>query len=962
MPLEYEPLAPRSAATGTQSFEADANGNVIAEFFVCNAGQSMAVFVMQTDLSNVGVPGGCDGPYVSNSYDRAYALTEGPVQRSTDAVPTAHDRPHIIQSFYKTFADTEWDVRVQVQGLKSGSIVLFQFFDGAIIQASGSGGAELSNEGSLDLELDPSVTDNRYQLIAVGLLNEETGSDTALVPSSSAVLDHDLNAKAVNIQYTAMLKNFPCVVTWTGSDIGAGESTSVSYVYMVAGPEAAAPTDTLVPGTGWGQDVQAADITAAEAAVGTSTNIDYATKVSGYINVVPFQDVTGPFQIGVFCAGRQGYQSIEKVEFVADDGTALDATLIERNPRTGDFEYFVTIDPDDFTGSGWTQIRARGIPYHGTPRLFSYDNRIVARNTHWHQLDLYVNKGTVHEATWVIGTHGTDLDSAANGGTNPIATLYAANSNEHGGTTILLPDGNYDLDLSSLTTQTYEANGRNARWLTFRAINPGGVTIDSVTGSWDGHLRLDGCSLDIGPSGNVGAKAIWWSGDETNRWLTGGSWDSANAFDWIHDFSSAWTNGIPTVAQAPEHGLYCTGVWWNKAGSQNQGDGVMFDRRTGRYCTSPSADCFNRFQYVFDVQIHPSAPMGNPPNHSDIIAPWFAAGPTGGGPDWNYTNYTIDNLCLLHSRLVTAGATSKFEFVQNTDGGSKMTSLWMCNNVISDKWWPTSPPTSMFAAAVYNTQANCQVLYHHNTILHGKDGVCIYIGDMSGSAFIGNIFSVAIGSIIDGKMLTDELIGYGNVNQGDYYGIWSGNAPTSAFQTSFRDVFPNIKLSPSNMDPLQNGSYVAPPPGGIVTVPIDMQNADFHPSENAPAARRSPRMWPVDRLGNLRNEHTSAGALRAADEIGMAQATAPAVRTKPKRYTEVLSVSDRKTERRAKIASSNLLSIENQCTGVGGNVVKDLADGTTYANDHANIKDNFTTLADRLNLLMEEARKHGIID
>jgi hypothetical protein len=629
-------------------------------------------------------------------------------------------------------------------------------------------------------------------------------------------------------------------------------------------------TGRIIPGGGWGTDVTAGEIATAEIKVGDPFHPDFATKVPGFINVVPFQDVSAPFEIGALCTARQGFQGIDKVEFQADAGAVLSVTTMSENTRTGDWEFHATVDPNDFAASGWTQIRVRGVPNDGQPRLFSYNNTNVSRNTEWYQLDLYINKDTVHEDTW---TGGSTI-----GNTDEIEQLRIDNGGQHGGTTIIIPDdvNPYTLDLSSLDAQTYESNGRNARWFTIRAETPGGVKITNIIGAWDGHIRLDGISLPFSGLGQqVGCRAVWWSGDESDRTLTYGTWNNANAYYWIIQSNGYWDsntpNGVPYYTQGPEHGLYCTGVTISDSGSTNQANGIMFDRRTKRNTQTSTADIWNQAQYVNDVLLD-DVTWGNPPSHTDVIESFFAIG-------WNQTGLVQDNLCIMNCRLISDGQVTLFSWGSAGGPGIPINSIWFLNNIIATEGLDTNLPNAPCweAGNGNHTSAPCQVIFHHNTFLNAQHYDVALWSDRTGSAFIGNCFSLTIDTLIDTKCASNEIIAYGNINQGaneENYAIWSGTGSSNAYQDALRAQYPNVALPTSNMDPLANGSYSPPPAGGLITQMIGMQNVDFHPGDPSPAASHVVRMWPVDRRGEVRaSPLTAAGALIGADEGG----TLPAV-------------------------------------------------------------------------------------
>jgi len=56
-----------------------------------------------------------------------------------------------------------------------------------------------------------------------------------------------------------------------------------------------------------------------------------------------------------------------------------------------------------------------------------------------------------------------------------------------------------------------------------------------------------------------------------------------------------------------------------------------------------------------------------------------------------------------------------------------------------------------------------------------------------------------------------------------------------------------------------------------------------------------------------------------------------------------------------------ITALTDSTGGTANNTIENLADGTTYANDHAAIENNFADLAAKVNEIIEALEAHGLI-
>ncbi|NLF32828.1 MAG: DUF1565 domain-containing protein [Planctomycetes bacterium] len=159
-------------------------------------------------------------------------------------------------------------------------------------------------------------------------------------------------------------------------------------------------------------------------------------------DVVPDQLIEAPFAIGVVAFHLEGV----KVEFRVNGQWAATAADPARNPRTGVWEYFFTLDPAA-CGDGAVTVDARAVCLSGSADDPDYDLPT---------LTFYANAGgtlSPNVERWVDPTGGSD----ANPGTEaaPYATLAKGVKNTPAGGTVYLMPGSYDSQSLAGGTRPY---------------------------------------------------------------------------------------------------------------------------------------------------------------------------------------------------------------------------------------------------------------------------------------------------------------------------------------------------------------------------------------------------------------------------------------------------------------------------------------------------------------------------
>ena len=181
-------------------------------------------------------------------------------------------------------------------------------------------------------------------------------------------------------------------------------------------------------------------------------------KVIARWDVVPHQDITGDFEIGVVAFHING---VDRIDMAVEGGNWTPLTSTCKNPRTGVAEYWGRLRISDFAQDGPVEIRAIAYPFVGVPRLLP-------------SLVIHVNgqQTLPSNEVFVAGSTGDDLlgDGTRGNPFQTIATGIAAAGN--GGIVTVIEAGTYEV-----AGQASAIN--NSRWITVRS-EPGVFDVNDV--------------------------------------------------------------------------------------------------------------------------------------------------------------------------------------------------------------------------------------------------------------------------------------------------------------------------------------------------------------------------------------------------------------------------------------------------------------------------------------------------
>jgi len=200
---------------------------------------------------------------------------------------------------------------------------------------------------------------------------------------------------------------------------------------------------------------------------------------------VPYHTITAPANVGVVAFHING---IERVSFSANGGPWVDVYEMKRNPQTGVWEYFVTVNPADFP-DGLVEVRAVAYPTSGVPRGLQGPREGNERNGD-HSMFLWTNaNGTLKSTERWVSTTGSDTNDGLTAATamrtiaKAAASIHVAQQGNAGGGFINMLPGEYSWSGSGV--DQFGASVPNPvttdRWLTVRRApgSQGDVTFSS---------------------------------------------------------------------------------------------------------------------------------------------------------------------------------------------------------------------------------------------------------------------------------------------------------------------------------------------------------------------------------------------------------------------------------------------------------------------------------------------------
>jgi hypothetical protein len=176
------------------------------------------------------------------------------------------------------------------------------------------------------------------------------------------------------------------------------------------------------------------------APVGAVGSVGYDTTAIGRWDVVPYQTVTGDFNIGVVAFDIAG---IDHVDFSLNGGAWTPVTAMAMNPTTNTWEYTATIHTADVP-DGPMEVRAIVWPRAGTPRVLGGAMPTGYSNG---QFSLFLTSnghGTIAPPSVYVRASGNDSNNGST--TSPVRTIARAaailGSNANGAT-IYVGEGDF---------------------------------------------------------------------------------------------------------------------------------------------------------------------------------------------------------------------------------------------------------------------------------------------------------------------------------------------------------------------------------------------------------------------------------------------------------------------------------------------------------------------------------------
>lgn len=240
----------------------------------------------------------------------------------------------------------------------------------------------------------------------------------------------------------------------------------------------------------------------------------------GRFNVVPLQEITDPFNIGVVAFHKNEIQS---VHYSISDGvvttneSSSDFTI---NPRTGIQEFWITLDPALYADGPLT-VTATVVPYN----VNSENHRVLT-------IKLYNSRSQSPLIRYVSGSRGNDSsDGTLNEPFRTIPQAVYSLKGFAGGKIYIIDEGSYTVD----NFNKPEIPTDNSKWITIEALP--GLSRDNViiTRSTRDFMRIHtlkmhwkNVSFDISRFSRFVGEAFWF--DESrfynpDGWLA--SYDTA---------------------------------------------------------------------------------------------------------------------------------------------------------------------------------------------------------------------------------------------------------------------------------------------------------------------------------------------------------------------------------------------------------------------------------------------------
>lgn len=340
------------------------------------------------------------------------------------------------------------------------------------------------------------IVDMKDLMIMLAVLNGGDHANPAWVQSADVngdgVIDHaDLSEVIANFGRTITPPPPPPPTIPSGTISRTREATGSPGVIRPITPPPPPPPPPptrLMPGDGF------TGLFEVPAVVGNPNAPGADAKAIARWNVVPWQTITGEFNVGVVAFHING---IEKVVFSANGGEEVVVTEMTMNPQSSTAEYWATLDAGDFP-DGQVEIRAVVYPNDGVPRALQGPIGQEHVRTGNYSLPVYTNaNGSLNAPTvWVCAQTGVNAPGNGTEAAPFQSIMYAARqiSNANGGTgdggTIYLKEGDHVFGGYTFAFLTAVDN----RWLHITAAP--GLTRDQVRinsvggGNWANGIRV----------------------------------------------------------------------------------------------------------------------------------------------------------------------------------------------------------------------------------------------------------------------------------------------------------------------------------------------------------------------------------------------------------------------------------------------------------------------------------------
>jgi hypothetical protein len=262
----------------------------------------------------------------------------------------------------------------------------------------------------------------------------------------------------------------------------------------------------LAPGSGWTGPTQQ------PGPVGDPGQAGYDAKAIARWDVVPFQTFNGTFEIGVVAFHMNG---INRVDFAVDGGPWVSVYEMTLNPRTGVWEYWVSLDASRHN-DGPVEVRAIVWPTVGEPRVLAGpDDASIASKNGNHSLFLNTNwrSSLSSEVVWCSPSGSDSTGDGTRGNPFKSISVAAASRNPADGLTIYLEPGSYSYGpeaypraVATMRAVTIEPGpGIDRDQVILNASAPGGVSrgikllrlhnlrIEGRPGLVGDYVWIDGC-------------------------------------------------------------------------------------------------------------------------------------------------------------------------------------------------------------------------------------------------------------------------------------------------------------------------------------------------------------------------------------------------------------------------------------------------------------------------------------